>query len=66
MWQAILSGIQFVGSLLGLIAQKDAQANEADVKAAKEAQDTEDERARITADVSKGDIDEIRKDIAES
>lgn len=65
MWETIGAIFQTIGAALGLVAQKDAQKNAADVKAAQEAQDAEDEKGRIEGDVAKGDLNAIQKDVAE-
>jgi hypothetical protein len=65
MWQTIFNFLSAVASGLGLIKQRDAEKNAADVKASAIAgQEQKQDDAANTA-VAKDDVAQIRNDLAE-
>lgn len=65
MWNAISNFFSAVGAALGLVKQRDAEKNAADVKAAAVAVDEQKASDAETKAVSGGDLEQVRKDLAE-
>ena len=65
MWETFAAFFAAVGKTLGLVAQRDAEKNAADVKAAAEAGSEQKQVDAATTAVAKDDVEEIRNDIAE-
>lgn len=61
----VTAALVVVGEALGFIKKRNQDKNAADVKAAQIKQDVQDEKARITTDVARGDADAVRRDLAE-
>ena len=65
MWEAIGNFFSALASGLGLIKQRDAEKNAADVKAAAVAGQEQKQADAATTAVAKADVKEIRNDLAE-
>ena len=65
MWNAITAVFSAVGRALGLVQQRDAEKNAADVKAAAIAVQEQKQADAATTAVAKDDVAQIRNDLAE-
>ena len=65
MWDTFAQFFRAIATGLGLVAQRDAEKNAADVKAAARAGEVQKQVDAATTAVAENDVDEIRKDMAE-
>ncbi|MGA2178796.1 MAG: hypothetical protein ABSH15_04355 [Verrucomicrobiota bacterium] len=65
MWNAVTAVFTAIGRALGLVQQRDAEKNAADVKASAIAGSEQKQVDQATEAVAKDDVTEIRNDLAE-
>lgn len=65
MWELITQGLRAFAETIGLINKRTDLKNAPDVKAAAIATDEQKQIDKINKDVANGDLDAMRKDIAE-
>ena len=65
MWNTLTAFFSAIGKALGLVTQRDAEKNAADVKAAASAAAEQNQVDAANKAIAKGDITQIRDDLAE-